>query len=634
MPIVTACSQDCPDTCSLVVDTLPSGKVRIDGNPDHPFTAGFCCAKLKAWHRRLSSPERIATPLLRAGAGWRAIGWDEALDLCAARIQELRAEPLSILHLDSSGNMGLIVQVAQHFFNLLGASRSAGGLCASAGMAACLSDFGRIEHHAPGDLLEARVIVNWGRDIARTSVHLAAMIRKARQRGAKVLTLSPGGDGHEAWSGEFIRVRPAQDRHLAAAVCRTLIERGRALRDLDRVAANWPSFRNVVMARTAAELAGACGVGPAEVERLAEFYGSGEPVATLIGWGLQRHIYGAENVRFINALALLSGQIGRSGGGSYFIAPSTRHLNLDWMAKPGPDQVGRFFKPSIGRDILAAGPAVKMIWANGTNPVNQSPDSHRVARAFRAAAFKVVVDAFMTDTAELADLVLPCTLNLEQENLNSSYFHDFIHYARPAVAPPAGARSDHWILSQVGRRLDPPIDLPAMEKLIAASLPAAAGIGLEELRRRGFVEIKRPAVSFAGLRFAHPDGRYRFPEALHPEPPAPEGYPLRLLSLIRIEATHSQILPEDHSPPPKVNLAPESPFRAGLNASRPVYLVSPLGRIEVRLAELPGLHPEVAVYRRGDWLKLGGGVNQLIADAATDQGGGAAYYAQHVRLEN
>ncbi len=240
------------------------------------------------------------------------------------------------------------------------------------------------------------MIVNWGRDIARTSVHLAALVKKARKQGIRVLTISPGGDGHEAWSDEFIRVTPGQDRFLATAVCRTLIESGHAIADLDSVAANWPAFRKVVEARPTAELAKACGVRQAEVERLAEAYGSGEPVATLIGWGLQRHIYGAENVRFINALALLSGQVGRSGGGAYFIAPSTRHLDLSWQAKPSPDQVNRFFKPTIGRDIISADPKVKMIWANGTNPVNQSPDSNLVARAFRSVPFKVVVDAFMT----------------------------------------------------------------------------------------------------------------------------------------------------------------------------------------------------------------------------------------------
>lgn len=634
MAVITACSQDCPDTCSLVVESSPSGAVRINGNPDHPFTAGFCCAKMKSWHRRLRSPNRITAPLLRDGAGWRELGWEEALEICAARIHALRAEPLSILHLDSSGNMGLMVQVPQHFFNLLGSSRAIGGLCASAGMAACQADFGSVEHHEPGDFLNARVIVNWGRDIRRTSIHLNTIVKQARKQGTRILTISPGGDGHEGWSDEFIQIRPALDRFLAAAVCQKLIEDGRNIRGLDAIAANWPAFREIVMARPAVEMAQLCGASPAEVKRLADIYSSGQPVATLIGWGLQRHVYGAENVRFINALTLLSGQIGRSGGGSYYIAPSTRHLDLRWMAKPGPDQIGRFFKPTIGRDILAAQPAVKMIWANGTNPVNQSPDSKRVAEAFRAVPFKVVVDAFMTDTAEAADLILPCTLNLEQENLNSSYFHDFINYARPALTPPAGAKSDHWILTQVGRRLNPPIDLSPMEKLIAASLPPAAGFGLEELRRTGYVEIKRPAVAFEGLRFAHPDGRYRFPEELHSDPPAPDGYPLRLLSLIRSEATHSQMLPEDHTRPPKVYLAPESSGWAGLVLSKPVFLVSPMSRLEVKPTEFPGLHPETVVYRRGDWVKLGGGVNQLIDDVATDMGQGAAYYSQHVRLEN
>jgi len=214
------------------------------------------------------------------------------------------------------------------------------------------------------------------------------------------------------------------------AVGRALIESGRVIASLDAVTYNWPAFREIVMTRTVAELASACGVGPDEVRRLADIYRCGEPGATLIGWVLQCHIFGAENVRFINALALLSGQIGLPGGGSYYIAPFTRHL--------------------------------------------------------------------------------------EQENLNPSYFHDFINYARPAFTPPAGARSDHWILTEVGRRLNPPIRIPPLEELMAASLPTAAGIGLEELRRR---------------------------------------------------------------------------------------------------------------------LKLGGGINQIIADVATDQGWGAAYYAQHARLE-
>jgi anaerobic selenocysteine-containing dehydrogenase len=632
MPTITACSQDCPDTCSLVVDDR-DGHPRVEGNPDHPFTAGFCCAKLKAWHRRLASPSRITQPLRRDGSGWRTVGWEEALDLCAARIQALRSEPLSILHLDSSGNMGLSSHIPQHFFALLGASRASGGLCASAGLAACEADFGRAEHNAPHDLLSAGTIVNWGRDIARTSVHLAALVRRARSNGTRVLTLSPGGDGHEAWSDEFIRARPGADRFLAAAVCRLLLDRGRVVPGIEAAAFNWPAFRGLLSSRPAAEWAGPSGAGMAAVERLAELYASDASVATLIGWGLQRHVYGGENVRLINALAVLSGNVGRSGGGSYYIAPSARHFNLAWKAAPGPRQLERIFKPTLGRDILKADPPIRMIWVNGSNPVNQSPDSERVAAALRTVPFKVVVDAFMHDTAEMAELILPCALNLEQENLDTSYFHDFINYARPAAKAPPEARTDHWILTEVGRRLDPPICLPGMDGLIAASLPPGVPGGLEALHARGYVEIPRRPVAFEGLRFAHPDGRCRFPDEIHPEPEVPAGFPLRLLSLIRAGFTHSQILPEEH-PETKVYLAPESPAWQGFDRARPVFLASPVGRLQVIPATLPGLHPEVVVYRRGDWRKLGGGINRIVADTETDMGHGAAYYAQHVRLEN
>jgi predicted molibdopterin-dependent oxidoreductase YjgC len=402
---------------------------------------------------------------------------------------------------------------------------------------------------------------------------------------------------------------------------------------IEAAAFNWPAFRGLLSSRPAAEWAGPSGAGMAAVERLAELYASDAPVATLIGWGLQRHVYGGENVRLINALAVLSGNVGRSGGGSYYIAPSARHFNLAWKAAPGPRQLERIFKPTLGRDILKADPPIRMIWVNGSNPVNQSPDSERVAAALRTVPFKVVVDAFMHDTAEMAELILPCALNLEQENLDTSYFHDFINYARPAAKAPPEARTDHWILTEVGRRLDPPICLPGMDDLIAASLPPGVPGGLEALHARGYVEIPRRPVAFEGLRFAHPDGRCRFPDEIHPEPEVPAGFPLRLLSLIRAGFTHSQILPEEH-PETKVYLAPESPAWQGFDRARPVFLASPVGRLQVIPATLPGLHPEVVVYRRGDWRKLGGGINRIVADTETDMGHGAAYYAQHVRLEN
>jgi anaerobic selenocysteine-containing dehydrogenase len=276
-----------------------------------------------------------------------------------------------------------------------------------------------------------------------------------------------------------------------------------------------------------------------------------------------------------------------------------------------------------------------MIWVNGINFVNQAPDIRENARALERVDFKVVVDAFMNDTAQRADLILPCALMLEQEDVIGSFLHEYVQYVGAALDPPEGARTDLWIVSELGKRLDPPVVMPGPEACLRAALCSPlVETTLEELKAKRFVRSKRPRIAYEGLRFAHPDGKYRFPSALHDEPGHPDGYPLRLLSLVRRSAIHSQILPEDQTPAPPVWVAPDCPALKGIDVSRPVILVSALGSMPVTVRPMPGLHPGTAVYRRGDWMNRGGGVNQLIASGLTDLGGGAPFYDQYVRLEN
>jgi anaerobic selenocysteine-containing dehydrogenase len=157
---------------------------------------------------------------------------------------------------------------------------------------------------------------------------------------------------------------------------------------------------------------------------------------------------------------------------------------------------------------------------------------------------------------------------------------------------------------------------------------------LEELKAKGFVRSSRPRIAYEGLRFDHPDGKYRFPDQLHAEPPPPDGYPLRLLTLVRRTAIHSQILPEDQVHRPSAWVAPDCPVLKALDLSQPAELVSSEGRLPVTIRLMPGLHPGAVVCRRGGWMNRGWGVNQLIASGLTDIGGGAPFYDQYVRLEN
>lgn len=633
---ITACTMDCPDACSLVVEQQDDGRISLRGNPDSPFTSGFTCPKIKGHIKRLQHPGRIRHPLLRVDQTWQRISWDTALDLCARRIQELRSEPKSILHIKSEGAKGALKAATALFFTMLGSSRTKGSLCDAAGFMAYIHDFGSRKNNDINDLLNAACIVNWGKDFARSSIHTAAVIRRARKQGTRMLTISPGGDGNDAFCDERIRIRPGSDRFLAAAVARRLWENGRISPEILAHTKNPEKFLALISGPTTEDLMRACEVGPAEVETLVHWYSRKKPAATFVGTGLQRYRYGGENARFINALALLSGNIGISGGGSYFHQHSYRNLNLAWTKDPQLKSRRSFPISVIGAEILAAqDPPVRMIWVNGINVVNQAMDSRRIARAFEAVEFKVVVDAFMNDTAQRADLILPCKLMLEQEDIIGSYMHEFIQYVRPALAPPEEARDDMWILTEIGKRLDPPINLPDPETCLRNSLQVPyLQTTLKELRQKGWARADRSAVAYAGLLFDHHDGKYRFPLVLHPHPRTDPQYPLQLLTLVRRGAIHSQILPEDHDDVPPVWVSPDNPMLSDIDRSAAVYLASPLGRLKINLHTLSGLHPKVVLYRRGDWMNLGGGVNQLISGAETDLGSGAPFYDQHVRLEN
>jgi anaerobic selenocysteine-containing dehydrogenase len=636
MKKITACTYDCPDACSLVLEPGEGGSLQLTGNPDSPFTRGVMCAKTRRQLRRLQSPQRILKPRLKTKGGWREIGWEAALDLCAEKIQRLRSEPTAILHVHSDGAKGVLKEAVNLFFAQLGSSRIRGSLCDAAGFIAGVEDFGSRENNDIEDLAEAAVIVNWGKDPSRSSIHTAAVVHRARRRGARVLTISPGGDGNGPFSDDRIRIRPGTDRFLAAAVIRRLVEEGRVPEGvLDRTR-HPEAFLGLIRGRTTEALLAVCEVPAPDAQALFHAYATVKPLATLIGAGLQRYRYGGENVRFINALALLSGNIGRSGGGVYFHLHSYRNLDLGWTRGPGHKGRRAFHIAAIGREILAAeSPPIRMLWVNGTNVVNQAPGASETARAFARVGFKVVVDAFMNDTAERADLVLPCALMLEQPDVVGSFLHEYVQYAAAVVAPPPEVRTDLWIVTELGKRLDPPVAMPAVEECLRFALASPhLETTLEALKTQGFVRSKRPRVAYEGLRFDHGDGRYRFPEQLHDEPPAPSGYPLRLLTLVRRTAIHSQILPEDQRPPPAVWVAPDCPVLATLDASKPAVLVSPSGRLPVQVRLLPGLHPGSVVYRRGDWMNRGGGVNQLIAVGLTDVGGGAPFYDQYVRLEN
>ncbi|MDR3042962.1 MAG: molybdopterin-dependent oxidoreductase [Desulfovibrio sp.] len=661
MQRLSACSLDCHGACSLVVHLPdeemsvhdhPAGGVRVSGNPDHPFTRGVVCVKGRGLAARRLSPDRITTPLVRGADGeLHPATWDEALALCASKLDALRDTPEAILHLRGFGYRGALAEASNYLFNSLGAARKRGSLCDGAGDAACEADFGTPDHNDSDDLANAAAIVNWGKDLARSSLHLGLMVRDARKRGVPVLTISPGGDDNDAFTDARIRIRPGGDRFLAAAAIRRLLTDDAVPPAISGRTRGFEQFRAMLLAHSEAELLAACDATTEDLDTLCRWMrrqaGNGGPTASLLGWGLQRYLRGGESVRFVNALVMLSGNMGVSGGGAYYGISSGRSLDLSWSKKAGTP-ARTFLLSHLAQELARADPPVRFLWVDAFNPVNQSPDAPALARAVEAIDFTVVVEAFLTDTARRADVVLPCALVMEREEIFGSAYHNYIAYAAPACPMPGQVRHDFDIARGVAERLARPIPFPEREEVLRQALRSPyLEVSLEELKTAGWAKAKRPSVAWEGLRFAHPDGLYHLPEALHLDGTAvaasdaasPADYPLHLLTLLAPDYVNSQVSlparqPADNAAPVTVQVAPECPALPALDLDRPVFLASPHGRMLVQVQTLPGLHPRTVIMPRGGWLAHGRSPNALIAPLSTDMGDGAAYYEQRVRLEN
>ncbi len=640
MKQISSCTLDCQDTCSTVVKTDEAGKVSITGNPDHPFTRGVICAKGKRALQRLTSPNRITTPLIKQGGAFEPATWDTALELVAEKLKALRHEPAAILHVRNHGYRGVFSEGSNYLFNLLGASSTRGSLCDEAGCTAFKADFGALEMNAPEELLNAGHMVNWGKDFSRSSLHLAGLVKRARKKGCSVTTISPGGDGNRSYSDYLIQIRPGTDRFLAAAVIKLMMEQGLASTRAMARASGLDHFLALIKDQPLETLLTACDCRRSDLEHLLNIYAdpADKPAASIMGWGIQRYLFGGENVRYINALAFLSGQVGIQGGGTYFNIPSSRNVNTGWGAGSGTP-CRTLLLPRIGREILDSDPPIKFLLADGTNFVNQAPDSKTIQQAMERIDFKVVVDAFMTDTASLADVILPCALDHEREEIVGSCFHTVVNYSAPVFPTVGEARCDFEIMADLADRLELPF--PKRKEILANALAVTSNGSdqhhdnrVAKLKKTGFIKTAHPDIAWKEFVFAHGDGNYRLPEKLSGENPPPEGFPLHLLSLVNRDFLHSQIPEEKQQGLPNVWINPDSPVMAELNLSAPISLATPLGRMPVKLCFLDDLHSLSLIIRRGGWMKHGRCVNPLIEPRISDMGETAAYYSQYARLEN
>jgi anaerobic selenocysteine-containing dehydrogenase len=453
MPTIrTVCAHDCPDMCSLLAHVEDGRLVRIQGDPEQPFTAGFACGKVNRDMDLLYSPERLTTPLRRTGpkgsGQFQPISWDAALDEIVRRWQAIIAAdgPQAILGYAYSAHQGLMNRgLTNGLFHALGTTRLlAGTVCDSCAEAAWDATVGPIGGADPEAVAEADLVIAWGSDLRATNVHLWAKIEQARRRSVKLIVIDPRRTRAAAAADWHLPVRIGTDSALALGVMHILVRDG--LADRAYLAEHTIGFDRVEHAVLPhfppPRVAEITGLAEADVERLAALYGAARTPFIRIGFGLSRFAHGGVNLRTVALLPGVTGAYGRYGGGALLATAASFDLNYNAVRKPsGPAATCSVNHLKLGEALLTlADPPIRALFIAANNPAVTNPDTAKTRQGLaREDLFTVVHDPFLTITARYADIVLPAATYLETEDFYRSYGTYYMQYGRPAVAPLAGA---------------------------------------------------------------------------------------------------------------------------------------------------------------------------------------------------
>jgi len=632
----TTCSRDCPDACGIVATVTDGVVTALRGDPEHPVTRGFLCFRTSRFVTKQSAPERLKRPLLRKNGRLVEISMDEALDFAAERLLAIRAEsgPAAIFHYRSGGSLGLLKLAADRFFERFGpCTAKIGDICSGAGEAAQVADFGVSESNDLFDLENSRFIYLWGKNPFVSNVHLVPLLKDARARGARVTLIDPVRHKGATLADRALAPAPGSDVALAFAIARILLDTGRAdplaAQRCDRLA----EFTALVRRRTIAEYAVATSVPEATLREMADEFAAG-PTAILVGWGMQRRANGGRIVRALDALAAISGNLFRSGGGCSFYFG--RRTAFDTKSVAGGAGVAPrvIREPLLAADVAAAqDPPIRAIWVTAGNPVAMLPDSAAVARVFETTELTVVADPFLTDTARRATLVLPVPTLLEDSDLIGAYGHHWLAESQPVVAPPPGVLHELELFQALAARV-------GIGDALAGSLDdwkrrllgrvAARGAALEDLRRGPVRNPDAPRVVFGDGRVRTPNGRVQLMTDDASPAPASTEYPLWLFSSSTEKSQSSQWAGRGLGEHVWIRVNPSA--APGRDAGELVTIASAHGQIRAKLELDASLRPDVAVMPKGGHFDRGHAANALIAARTTDIGLGAAYLDCRVRL--
>jgi anaerobic selenocysteine-containing dehydrogenase len=530
----SVCPHDCPSTCALDVDIVDSHTIgRVRGAKDDPYTAGVICEKVARYAERIHHPDRLLYPMRRTGpkgsGQWERIGWDEALDEIATRLLKIEAEfgTEAIWPYYYAGTMGHVQRDGiDRLRNARGYSLQYDTICTGTAWPGYIAGAGLLGGVSPEQIIDSGVVVIWGTNAVVTQVNLMThAVRARKERGAKIVVIDIYRNATMEQADMPLVIRPGSDAALACAAMHILLRDGLADRDFMATYTDFDdAFAEHLQSRTPEWASKITGLTVEEIEAFAKLVGTTPNTYFRLGYGFTRQRNGALSMHAALSIPAMTGAWRHRGGGAFHTNGGTWALDKsllrgDAMAKDGVRELDMCeIGPALTGDprALRNGGPVKALFIQNTNPANVAPDQTLVREGFlREDLFVVVHEQFMTDTARLADIVLPATMFLEHNDYYTRSGHTRVLFGPKLVEAPGEAKPNFWVINELLTRLGTTED-PAMQmsdrEVVAATLKSSGYGELDEIEANGgFIERARPdgQQRFAD-GFAWPDGRYRF----------------------------------------------------------------------------------------------------------------------------
>jgi anaerobic selenocysteine-containing dehydrogenase len=675
-----ACPHDCPDTCATLVTVEGGRAIRIAGDPNHPFTAGFLCAKVNRYLERTYHPERLTQPLRRNGVKgsgqFTPITWDQALDEIASRLSAIRSSPdgpQAILPYSYCGTMGLVQgsSMDRRFFHALGASRLDRTICAAAGTEGYRMTVGASIGVDPEGVPHSDFVLLWGTNTLSSNPHLWPYILQAKNNGARIVCIDPLRTRTADASDEWIPIRPGTDAALALGMMHVMFEEGLADADyMARYALGAEALRERVREYSPAVVAAITGIDADAIVSLARRYGEAKAAFLRLNYGLQRHYGGGMAVRTIACLPAVAGHWRHPGGGVQLSTSGTFGFDTGALQRPdlGPQDVRTINMIRLGEalttpDAGTGGPPVRALVVYNSNPAAVAPDRNAVlAGLAREDLFTVVLEQFATDTVDYADIVLPATTQLEHWDVHLAYGHLYASLNRPSIEPIGESKPNSEIFRLIASHLgmtEPALrddDLTLIEQALAGAAgrrERMKGVTMDALMEHGWVRlnVERPYLPFAHGGFPTPSGLCEFysdrlrqqgldplptytPPSESPEtaPALAAQYPLTLISSPRhqfLNSTFVNIPSLRWRAEPECHLHTIDATSRGIADGATVVVHNDRGEFTAVARVGDAVRPGV-VWAPGLWWgklsKDGSTVNATTSQRETDLGHGPVFY--------